>query len=249
MLYEIQLGYWDTAAHDRIYCFVSCQSNCGHVASTSVWARYLSFFALICSNYFGFFITITRKEPNCFLQDASPPWNHQYALSLREKLSICSPIITSSSHEKAATAVFSKISHFMFRVMERLMYVFLWDLLREGQVFKKCPPYSMWQWGTLGSSALKSRRGFHSSLPWSDMQFLLTTSKLMILSNLCCTASFLAQAINREVADPPILALSPQLSLIFPLSNKSWFGRVSPSIFYVHHKELQIMNTECIKNK
>lgn len=41
------------AAQDHMYCFVSCQSNCGHVASTSLWARYLSFFALICPNYFG----------------------------------------------------------------------------------------------------------------------------------------------------------------------------------------------------
>lgn len=101
-----------------MHCSVSCQSNCGHVASTSVWARYLSFFALICPNYFGFFTTITHEEPNCFLRDASPTWNHQYALSLREKLSICYHIITSSSHEKAAAAVFSKISHFMFRGME-----------------------------------------------------------------------------------------------------------------------------------
>ena len=144
-----------------MHCFGSCQSNCGHVALAKVWERFFSlsffFFPLIHSNYFAFFTTIIHKEPNCFLQDASPLGNHQYALSLREKLSICSNAITFSSHVKAAAAVFHKISHFMFRVMQRLMSLSLsllfslWDpLLREGRIFKKQYKYSMWQWSMLG---------------------------------------------------------------------------------------------------
>lgn len=133
-----------------MHCFDSCQSNCGHVVLTSVWERYLSFFAFICPNYFDFSTSITHKEPNCFLWEASPPWNHQYALSLRERLNICSLSSPLLLMKKAAVVIFSKISAFMFRVMKRLMSFSLWDhLLKEGWVCKKCPQCWMLQWSTL----------------------------------------------------------------------------------------------------
>lgn len=164
-----------------MYCFVSCQSNRGHVASTSLWARYLSFFALICPNYFGFFTTITHKEPNCFLRDVSLTWNHQYALSLREKLSICYHIITSSSHEKAAAAVFSKISHFMFRVMERLMS-FLFSFFsckmiywRKTGILRSSPTIQCGNDSHYTFCHGVTQGIFYSSFSWSDMQLLSTT--------------------------------------------------------------------------
>lgn len=201
-----------------MHCSVSCQINCGHVASTSIWARYLSFFALICPNYFGVFTTITHEEPNCFLWDASPTWNHQYGLSLREKWSICYHIITSSSHEKAAAAVFTEISHFLFRAMEAwclFFLFFLWDnLLKEGWAFKKLLQYSMWKWGTLRFSTMESRRGFRCSLSWGARQPSLTISKSILWSYLCYSVSFLTQARSTDVEDIPIQALSSQLYMI-----------------------------------
>lgn len=163
-----------------MYCFVSCQSNCGHVAPTSLWARYLSFSALICPNYLGFFTTITHKVPNCFLRDASPPWNHQYALSLREKLSICYHIITSSSHEKAAAAVFSKISHHVqgygevdvlfFFVVAVLVCFFLWDnLLKEDWVLRRFPNIQHVNQAHIMFSVMESHRAFFLILAFHEV--------------------------------------------------------------------------------